>query len=65
MYIATSLEARKAGFLVSHKLEQFEFKLQKILGFRNIPEKLQKYIILGKKYKATKRAICMQSYYLT
>ena len=28
-------------FLISNKLEQLEFKLEKILGFRNIQEKLE------------------------
>ena len=29
-------------FLISNKLEQLEFKLEKILGFRNMQEKLEK-----------------------
>jgi hypothetical protein len=29
-------------FLVSNELEQLEFKLEKILGFRNMQEKLEK-----------------------
>ena len=31
-------------FLTSHKLEQLEFKLEKILGFRNMQEKLEKLL---------------------
>ena len=40
-FIATRcarLEAREAGFLVTYKLEQLEFKLKK-MGFRNMQEK--------------------------
>ena len=29
---------------MSNRLEQLEFKLEKILGFRNMQEKLEKYI---------------------
>ena len=29
-------------FLISNKLEELEFKLQKIVGFRNMQEKLEK-----------------------
>jgi hypothetical protein len=29
-------------FLISNKLEQLEFKLKKILGFKNMQEKLEK-----------------------
>ena len=28
-------------FLISYKLEQLEFKLEKLLGFRNMQEKLE------------------------
>ena len=31
---------------MSHKLEQLEFKLEKLLGFRNVQEKLEKCIAL-------------------
>ena len=31
-------------FLISNKLEQLYFKLEKILGLRNMQEKLEKYI---------------------
>ena len=32
-------------FLTSYELEQLEFKLEKILGFRNMQEKLEKEFI--------------------
>ena len=32
-------------FLISNKLEQLEFKLEKLLGFRNMQEKLKMYIL--------------------
>ena len=31
-------------FLISDKSEQLEFKLDKLLGFRNMQEKLEKYM---------------------
>ena len=31
-------------FLISHKLEQLQFKLEKKLGFRNMQEKLEKIL---------------------
>ena len=39
-------------FLISNKLEQLEFKLEKILGFRNMQEKLEnRFTIFDKQYK--------------
>ena len=33
-------------FLISNKLEQFKFKLEKLLGFRNMQEKLENIVHL-------------------
>ena len=41
---------REAGFLVSNKLEDLEFKLEKILGFRNMQEKLKNNVSSCKNY---------------
>ena len=35
---------------MSNKLEHFEFKLEKILGFRNMQEKLENILYIMKKY---------------
>ena len=34
-------------FLISNKLEQLKLKLEKLLGFRNMQEKLEKYMYLA------------------
>ena len=48
MYIATKrarLESREAGLLVSNRLEQLEFKLEKIVVIQKHAGKVRKYII--------------------
>ena len=39
-------------FLISNKLEQLEFKMEQILGFRNMQEKLEKFVFLLIKNKS-------------
>ena len=36
-------------FLITNKLEQLEFKLEKLLGFRNMQEKLEKNVLMIEK----------------
>ena len=38
------------GFNISNKLEQLDFKLEKMLGFRNMQEKLENIITVSFPY---------------
>ena len=49
---------------MSDKLEQLEFKLDKILGFRNMQENLEKYVSMGSRFCFWFRFSCLLTFSL-